>query len=451
MATSMLAAPPEGSELKSVPGAPGLPIIGTTFELMFDPWKFNRKRLDRFGLVSWSNILFKPMVMLQGPEAAGTVLVNRDKAFANGPAWSYFIGPFFNRDIMLLDFEEHLHHRRIMQQAFNKPRLRTYMQAMAPSIAQGVDAWRPGDRFKVYDHVKQLTLDLATDVFMGVELERAEADRINGKFIDAVRAGTAYVRFDVPLPWLRWHRGLKARKVLEKFFYEHLPAKRENGGDDLFAALCEAQTDDGDKFTDEDVVNHMIFALMAAHDTTTITMTTMSYYLAKNPEWQERLREESLALGKEMLDFDDLEKLPSYDLVIKEALRLVSPVPALPRRTVKDTEVMGYHIPKDTFVVVPTLTNHYLEDFWPEPHKFDPERFAPERREDKVHQYAWEPFGGGVHKCIGLHFAGMQIKSVLHQVLQRYRWSVPDDYEWPLDTTSLPSPKDGLPVRLEKI
>jgi hypothetical protein len=66
-------------------------------------------------------------------------------------------------------------------------------------------------------------------------------------------------------------------------------------------------------------------------------------------------------------------------------------------------------------------------------------------------RYAWSPFGGGAHKCIGMYFAGMQVKTILHQVLQRYRWSVPADYEWPLDTTSLPSPKDGLPVRLERL
>jgi cytochrome P450 len=449
MARTLLAAPPEGSGLKPVPGAPGLPIIGTTFEMMRDPFAYALRRRERYGSVSWGNVLFKPMVTLQGPEAAETVLVNRDKAFANGPAWTYFIGPFFTRGIMLLDFDEHLHHRRIMQQAFNKPRLRSYMKAMAPSIERGIDAWRPGEGFKIYDRMKQLTLDLATDVFMGVELRGREADRINGAFIDAVRAGTAYVRF--PVPGLRWHKGLRARKVLERFFRDQLAAKREHGGDDLFAALCEAETDDGHRFSDDDVVNHMIFVLMAAHDTSTITMTTMVYYLAKNPEWQERMREESLAVGKPVLEFDDLEKLPTIDLVIKEALRLVAPVPALPRRTVKDTEVLGYHIPAGTFVIVPTLTNQRLEEYWPEPERFDPGRFADDRREDKIHQYAWEPFGGGVHKCIGLHFAGMQIKSVLHQVLQRYRWSVPPDYEWPLDTTSLPRPKDALPVRLERI
>ncbi|MEV5830323.1 cytochrome P450 [Spirillospora sp. NPDC052242] len=446
--TGVLAPPPQGSDLKPVPGVPGIPYIGNTLAVMRDPIGQARKRYDAYGPVAWGWLLGQRTCTVQGPEAAEVVLVNRDKAFANGPAWSYFIGPFFNRGIMLLDFEEHLHHRRIMQQAFTKARLRAYMDAMAPGIVKGLDAWEPGPGFKVHDHVKQLTLDLAVDVFMGVELDRAERDRVNGAFVDAVRAGTAYVRF--PVPGLRWHKGLRARKVLEEFFYRHLPAKRRDGGDDLFAALCQAETDDGHRFTDEDVVNHMIFALMAAHDTTTITLTTMAYYLAKYPEWQERLRDESLALGKPQPDYEDLDAFTGIDMVMKESLRMVAPVPALPRKVVKDTSILGYHVPAGTVVVVPMLSNHHMAQWWPDPERFDPERFSPERREDKAHKYAWAPFGGGAHKCIGLYFAGMQVKTILHQVLQRYRWSVPARYEWPLDTTSLPSPKDGLPVRLDR-
>ncbi|MFG1856547.1 cytochrome P450 [Actinomadura geliboluensis] len=447
--TSVLAPPPQGSGLKPVPGVPGVPYIGSTLAVMRDPIGMARKRYDQYGPVAWGWLLGQRTCTVQGPEAAEVVLVNRDKAFASGPAWSYYIGPFFKRGIMLLDFEEHLHHRRIMQQAFTPARLRAYMDAMAPGIVKGVEAWEPGPGFKVYDHIKKLTLDLAVDVFMGVDLDDAERARVNGAFIDAVRAGTAYVRF--PVPGLRWHRGLQARKVLEEFFYRHLPAKRRDGGDDLFAALCQAETDDGQRFTDEDVVNHMIFALMAAHDTTTITLTTMSYYLAKFPEWQERLREESLGLGKPQPAYADLDAFTGIDMVMKESLRLLPPVPALPRKVVKDTSILGYHVPAGTMVVVPMLSNHHMPQWWADPERFDPERFSPERREDKAHKYAWAPFGGGAHKCIGLYFAGMQVKTILHQVLQRYRWSVPARYEWPLDTTSLPSPKDGLPVRLDRL
>jgi cytochrome P450 len=449
MTARILQAPPPGSGLKPVLGAPGIPLVGSTLQAMRDPFALSAKRYAQFGEVSWGWLLGMRTVTVQGPEAAETVLVNKDKAFASGRAWTYFIGPFFRRGIMLLDFEEHLHHRRIMQQAFTQPRLRSYLDTMAPGIAAGIAGWRPGPGFKVYDRLKQLTLDLATDVFMGAELDPREAARINGAFVAAVRAGTAYVRF--PVPGLRWHRGLRARKVLEAFFRAQLPAKRRDGGEDLFAALCQAETDDGHRFTDDDVVNHMIFALMAAHDTSTITMTTMAYHLARHPEWQDRVRAESQALDRDFLDFAELDRLETLDLVMKESLRLLAPVPALPRKVVKDTQILGHHIPKGITVVVPLLTNHYLPHVWPDPERFDPGRFAPDRREDKVHRYAWEPFGGGAHKCIGMHFAGLQVKSVLHQVLRRYRWSVPDGYRWPLDTTSLPSPRDGLPVRLERV
>ncbi|MGH3664198.1 MAG: cytochrome P450, partial [Micromonosporaceae bacterium] len=369
---------------------------------------------------------------------------NPHKAFASGPAWSYFIGPFFHRGIMLLDFDEHLRHRRILQQAFTSDRLRGYLDRMQPAITQRLGRWQPGQRFQVYPAMKQLTLDLATDIFMGGQLSD-EADRLNQAFADCVRAGTAYLRFN--LPGLRWSRGLAGRRKLEDFLYAALPTRRASGGDDLFSVLCRASSDDGDRFTDEDIVNHMIFLLMAAHDTSTITMTAMSHYLALHPEWQARCRAEARAHGG-VLDYRELMAPTSLDLVMKESLRLLAPVPSLPRRAVVDTEVLGYHIPAGTMVVVSPHVIHHLPEFWPDPERFDPERFAEHRRDDKVHRHAWTPFGGGAHKCIGMYFATVQVKAVMHQMLTRYEWSAPPGYRVRWDHTSLPRPKDGLPVRL---
>ncbi|WP_394835682.1 cytochrome P450 [Pendulispora rubella] len=441
---------PEGSDLEPVPGDEGLPWLGHTLAMVFlgDPMPFLRYRYDEFGPVSWGIMLGHRWVFPLGPKASEVVLQNRDKAFANGPGWGYWIGPFFHRGIMLLDFEEHLHHRRILQHAFTNERLTGYLEAMGPVIARGIAGWRTGGRFPFHASLKQLTLDVATEVFMGAKLGR-ESNSINRAFIDTVRAGLSVLRFRVPGG--RWSRGLHGRRVLERFFRERLPAKRGSEGSDLFAVLCRATSEDGHRFSDDDVINHMIFLLMAAHDTTTITMTTMAYYLAKYPEWQERLRDESFALGKDDLDFDDLEKLSGLDQVMKEAMRLVAPVPYLARKTVKDTSICGYFVPKDTFVAVLPQFSHHMPEYWSDSERFDPERFAPHRREDKVHPYAWQPFGGGVHKCIGLHFAGIQVKAVFHRIVRRYRWSVAPGYEPTFDFTTLPVPKDGLPVHLEKV
>jgi cytochrome P450 len=92
-----------------------------------------------------------------------------------------------------------------------------------------------------------------------------------------------------------------------------------------------------------------------------------------------------------------------------------------------------------------------MKDVWPNPERFDPERFAEHRREDKVHRYAYLPFGTGVHKCIGMYFGGMEIKAVMHQLLQRFRLTVKPGYRMPIDWVSLPRPKDGLPIRLEPL
>ena len=397
--------------------------------------------------MSWTRLFGLRVVQMLGPDANQFVLMNKGDLFSNHGGWDFFIGPFFHRGIMLLDFEEHRWHRRIMQQAFTKSALRGYLERMGPRITAGLETWPEGG-IKVLPRVKRLTLDLATDVFMGQELG-PRSEQVNRAFVDTVRAGTALLRF--PVPGLRWSKGLRGRRVLEQLFRDEIPTKRAQEDNDLFSALCHATTEDGDRFSDDDVVNHMIFLMMAAHDTTTITLSNLFYHLASAPEWQERLREESRALGKTQLEYEDLEKLPGIGLAMKEALRLCAPVPSLPRRTVRDVEYDGFHIPKGSFITMAPYFTHYMEEYWPDAERFDPERFAEHRREDKVHPYAWVPFGGGAHKCIGLHFADMQVKAILHQVLLKYRWRVPAGYVMPVDTTSLPVPKDGLPVTLERL
>ena len=443
-----LAMPPQGSRLRPVLGDPGPPVVGYTFKFLRDPMEMGRQRFDKYGPVSWSKAFGSRLVSLFGPDANAAVLLNRNKAFSNGRGWEYFIGPFFRRGLMLLDFDEHMHHRRIMQEAFTNERLAGYLAGMNDSIERGIAAWQPRGGFLVLPALKQLTLDVATETFMGVELGET-SEEVNRAFIDTVRAGTSFMRFAVPGG--RWAKGLRGRRVLERFLTGYIPRKREADGEDLFTALCHVKSEEGHAFTDEDIVNHMIFLLMAAHDTSTITASTITYYLAKHPEWQQRVRDESLALGTNGLSIEDLEKLTSLDLVMKEALRLVSPVPALARRTVKETEVLGQFLPSGTLVAAAVGFTHHMPEYWPDPERFDPERFAEHRREDKIHPHAWEPFGTGAHKCIGMRFGTMEVKAIVHRLVQSFRWSVPDDYEMPIDTTALPVPADGLPVALERI
>jgi cytochrome P450 len=238
--------------------------------------------------------------------------------------------------------------------------------------------------------------------------------------------------------------------VLEDYFRAKLPEKRATDTDDLFAALCHVKSDEGETFSDDDVVNHMIFLMMAAHDTSTITTSAVLAALAAHPEWQEKAREQSMAVDGD-LTLDALDGLTVLDIVIKEALRLVAPVPSLARKTIKDTELLGHFIPAGTQISVSPWFSHYMPEIWTNPMAFDPTRFDEPRREDKKHRYAWVPFGGGAHKCIGMYFGTQEVKTLMHHLLRRYRWTTPPGYEVPWDLVALPMPSDGLPLRLHSL
>ncbi|WP_291418873.1 cytochrome P450 [Actinophytocola sp.] len=439
-----LSAPPAGSSLKAVQGDAGLPVLGHSLEMLRLGIDYAMQRYRTYGPVSWVRAFGTRVVSATGPDATQVVLANKDKAYSQ-QGWEYFIGPFFHRGLMLLDFEEHLYHRRLMQLAFTADRLSGYMGQVGAVVRSQLDLWAARDRFLVYPALKQLTLDVATKVFMASSIG-GDSDRLTRAFVDTVRAGTALVR----LPVGRWGAGLRGRKVLEDYFRRSLPAKRASDSDDLFAALCHAKTDDGEMFTDDDVVNHMIFLMMAAHDTSTIATSAVTYYLGKHPDWQARVREESLALGDEPLTVDAASSLPALDLVLKESMRLVAPVPWMVRKTVKDTELLGHHLPAGVFVTTLAWVNHLLPEYWSDPYQFDPERFAEGRREDKSHRFAYMPFGGGVHKCIGMHFGTYEVKTLVHELVRRFEWSVDEDYEVRWDPTALPVPKDGLPITLRR-
>jgi cytochrome P450 len=196
----------------------------------------------------------------------------------------------------------------------------------------------------------------------------------------------------------------------------------------------------------------MIFLMMAAHDTSTSTATTMAYNLAGNPKWQQRCRDESDRLGDGPLDIESLEKLESLDLVMDESIRLVTPVQWGMRQTVRDTDLLGYYIPKGTNVIVYPGVNHRLPELWTDPLKFDPERFTEPRSEHKQHRYAFNPFGGGAHRCIGMAFGRLEVKAILHRLLRRYRLELPHPgYQTRWDYGGMPIPMDGMPIVLRPL
>jgi cytochrome P450 len=254
-------------------------------------------------------------------------------------------------------------------------------------------------------------------------------------------------------------RGVDGRAYMVDYLTRETNRRRaEGGGQDMFSQFATATREDGSLLPVDEVVDHMSFLMMAAHDTITSSATSLIYYLAINPEWQEKLRAEIFAVtggpdgdGKPRpLDYDDLGKLELNEMAFKEALRMIPPVPSMPRRALKEFEYGGYRIPAGAMVGINVYWTHHSEEYWDNPHTFDPLHFTPDKVKAR-HKYAWVPFGGGAHMCLGLHFAYMQVKILMTQLLQRYRIEAADGYAPEWQAWPIPKPKDGLKVTFKPL
>ncbi len=411
-----------------------------------------REQSARYGPITRMRMpvpIFPPLVSLFGPDANRFVLLDQEQQLSAKGAWDLIMGRIFPNGLLLRDGADHRHHRRIMQVAFHHAALREYVARMTPAIAAAVDGWdRRDGPLLAHPAFKALTLDLACAIFLGVGLG-AEAERLNAAFEATVAASMSLVR--VRIPGLEFDRGLRGREFMMDLFGAMVPQRRASDGSDLFSRLCRAETEDGERYTDGEIVDHLVFLMMAAHDTTTSTLSSLVYELARRPDWQDRVREECRALGTEAPGFDELARLADVALVVNETLRLHPPLSTIPRIALRSFEFAGYRIPAGTMVAVYPLHTHYLDDWWEEPFRFDPERFAPGRAEHERHPYVFVPFGGGAHMCIGFRFAELQIKAILCALLRRYRWSVPAGYVLPEQQAPIAKPTDGLPITLERI
>jgi cytochrome P450 len=444
--------PPRRNSLTHIPGDEGWPFIGKTLDVLADPKGQVERSAARYGLLYRSHIFGETSLTMLGPEANELVLFDQARLFSSSLGWGRILDLLFPRGLMLLDFDEHRLHRRALSVAFKSGPMKSYLAGLDTGIAARVRQWKaqPGPML-LYPAMKQLTLDLAATSFLGADLG-PEVDEITNAFVDMVAASISVIR--KPLPGTRMARGVRGRQRIVGYFSEQIPLRRaRGGGEDLFSQLCQATHDDGALLSTQDIVDHMSFLMMAAHDTLTSSLTSFVAALAANPLWQDRLRDEVRGLGiapDAPTTFDHLETMQLTEMAFKEAMRLKPPVPSIPRRAIRDFTFMGYEIPAGILLGVNPLFTHHMPEIWPDPDKFDPMRFTEEAQRER-HRFAWVPFGGGAHMCLGLHFAYMQAKCFARHFLQNLSVSLEPGYapEWQM--WPIPKPRDGLRVTLTPV
>lgn len=438
-------ATPSKADLSHIPHLPALPLVGHTLSLLRDPYGLHRKCAEKLGPVYKILLLGQWRVAFAGADSVDLILGDPERVLSSYHGWD-MLHTLFPGGLMLRDFEDHRAHRRIMQSAFRKPVMDAYRGRINTLMPWMIAGWPTDRSFLFFPAIKELTLRMGAAVFMGLEPDDPRVTRLNQAFQDEVNGAVGVVR--VPLPFTALRRGQKARAFLLEFLSDLIPRRRANPGADFFSQMCLAEDETGTGWTEQEILDHFNFLMMAAHDTTAASLTKTIWALGAHPEWQDRVEAEIRGLPGPPDSDEGQAAMEVTDRVFREALRLLPPVPFIPRRTVKAFEWKGVHIPAGTWVSCLPGMVQMSPEHWTDPDAFDPDRFSRDRAEHQSHRYAWTPFGGGVHKCIGMHFACMEVKIFLYHLLRQYRVELAqgDPVRW--QRLPIPRPVGGLPIRL---
>jgi cytochrome P450 len=308
--------------------------------------------------------------------------------------------------------------------------------------------WSEQDQILFYPNSKDLLLRIGAKIFVGIDDVGQDYQAVNNAFMAIADGFTDQLKKEIP--GTPFYRGKKGMRTLHSFFAELVPQRRGGSAEDMLSHMCRERQQNGELFSDEDIVLHATFLLFGAHDTTTSVLNLLMMYLAQDQSYQQTLRELCQSLPDDDLSYTSLERLAEIEYASNECLRLHPTIPMQIRRTIRECEFGGYRIPPNTTLMVTSMYAHYDERYWSNPQQFDPARFSPERAEHKSHSFAFFPFGGGAHKCIGMHFANILVKTFVYQLLCNYKIRLPDGFTPKLDWVPLPKPAK-LPLILEPL
>ncbi|MET0555303.1 MAG: cytochrome P450 [Vicinamibacteria bacterium] len=436
------------------PGPKDLPLVGSVFAFRRDPLTFLRETTAGFGDVVTYRFGRTPVFLLKHPDDIKDVLVTRQHDFVKGRGiqWTRM---FLGDGLLTSEGTFHTRQRRLSAPAFHRQRIGAYAAVMADYAQRARAGWRDGETLAFDVEMHALTLAIAGRTLFGEDM-LDEASAIGSALTDLL---TLFPRF--ALPWARLLQRLplpsnrrfeRARARLDATVYRIIRLRRQSGRDqgDLLSMLMEVRDeDDGQRMTDVQLRDEIMTLLLAGHETTANALCWTFHLLAQHPEAESRLHAEiDAVLGDRLPGLDDVPRLVYAERVLAEAMRLYPPAWNIGRQSLADHTVRGYTLPAGSLFAVSTWVTHHDERWYPDPFRFDPERFLPDARAARP-KFSYFPFGGGARQCIGEQFAWMEGILLMATLAQRFRFrSAPGARVEPQALITL-RPRHGLPLVAE--
>ncbi len=366
-------------------------------------------------------------------DLAHEVLVDKADAFVKGYGLSVFAKPLLGNGLLTSEADFHRRQRRMMAPAFVHKRIADYAAVISARTEAATAGWADGATLDFSDAMMRLTLEIVGATLFGAEVG-AEADEIGEALTTALKqAADALISFvpippSVPTPGNRRAKAAVAR--LDETVYRLIRERRKEGpghdrGDFLSMLLLAQDEDDGSTMTDRQVRDEAMNIFVAGHETTANALAWTFYLLSQHPEIRARLeREVDEALGGRAPLLADLARLPYALQVFKEAMRLYPPAFAVARRATREVMIGNYRFARNDLAIINIIGMHRRPDYFAEPMRFNPDRFAPEA-EKAIPRYAYLPFGAGARVCIGNHFALLEGQLAVAAIAQRVRVDPP--------------------------
>jgi cytochrome P450 family 135 len=385
-----------------LPPGPRTPAAWQTVGWTMRPAVFLRRVHERFGDPATIRTLWtdEPMVLFSHPDAVREVF-RLDPAIAPaGQSWEFlrpFAGP---HSILVLDGEEHLRERRLIQTPFHGERMRGFAPTVAELARRELSSW--SGRVIALERMKRLTLDTILRVVFGARSEQELTDlreAVHGT-LDSVRSmprmlAMSLVQRDLG-PRSPWGRFRLAVERFDALLLDVVARRRaETSGDSMLALLLDQRDEDGNRPSDRHVRDQLVALLAAGHDTSAASLAWAFERLARHPAVHARLRDGDAAY---------------LDAVVKEVLRVRPALTIAPRRLLEPVRIAGRTLPAGIHVAACLWLALRRDDLWPQAAAFRPERWLEGAQPDPM---SWIPFGGGARRCAGAPFAQMEMREVL--------------------------------------
>jgi len=413
---------------KTPPKMPGgLPLIGHMIAFGKNPFDYMVSLRAKLGEIGEFRMFHQEMVLLTGPEGNEAFFRAPDAQLDQNEAYKVMT-PIFGKGVVF-DAPPRIKDQQLkmlMPVLRDKP-MSTYSKVIVQEVEEAVKDWGESGEVDLLEFMKQLTIYTSSHCLLGDEF-RYELNEEFAELYHALEKGMAPIAFifpNLPIPVLR--RRDKARVRLQELVTGIIEkrARKTEKSDDAFQMLIDTRYDDGSALSPHEITGMLIGTLFAGHHTTAGTATWIALELARNPESYEQVLKEFDTLYGENGDvtFESLRTIPVFERVIKEVLRLHPPLIFLIRKVAKDLPFKDYLIKAGKYVCVSPRVSHRIPEIFPNPDKFDPDRFTEERQEDAT-PFSWIAFGGGRHKCSGNAFATLQLKAIHAILLRRYKFEL---------------------------